>query len=52
MAVEIEKANSTGHNHAMKELQYLQAENLNATFDVTRLTVSSVVSTGFFKIGF
>lgn len=52
VAVEIEKANSTGHNHAMKELQYLQAENFNASFEVTRLTVSDVVSTGSYKIGF
>jgi len=52
VGVEIEQANTTGHNHAMKEVQYLRISNPNAKFEVSRLTVDNPDSSCTYKINF
>jgi hypothetical protein len=52
VGVEIEMANSTGHHHAMREVQYISISNPHAQFEVSRITVDNVESAGNYKINF
>jgi len=52
VGVEIERENSTGHHHAMKEVQYVSYFDSNAAFETTRITIDNPESAGNFKINF
>lgn len=52
VGVEIEKANTTGHHHAMKEIQYLTMENPNKVFEVSRITIDNPELGGNYKLNF
>jgi len=50
VAVEIEQANTTGHHHAMKEVQYISISNPNSVYESSRITVNNVENVGNYKI--
>jgi len=52
VGVEIEQANSSGHLHAMKEVQYVSYLDANAEFETTRITIDNVESAGNYVLNF
>jgi len=52
VGVEIEQANSTGHFHAMREVQYVSYHDPNQLNEVTRITVDNVQAGGTYIINF
>ena len=52
VGVEIEQANTTGHHHAMKEIQHISISNPNSIHEVSRLVVENPDPSGTYKINF